>query len=59
MNNLGQFELEPIPLLMGIGGGVLSWIMASRMQTSIIGKLFTVAVTAIACYFLAKFIADR
>ena len=57
MNQRGQ--IEPVPLLMGIVGGVIGWILAGRMDVSFLYQIVTTLITMVSCYFLAYFIANN
>jgi len=59
MNNKAQMDLNPIAVLLGGIGAILAWIMAGRMDATIIWKIATTLVTGIACYFLASTIANK
>lgn len=52
-------EFEPIGIIMGILGGVLGWILASRMEASFLIKLISTLATMVACYFIAAGIANK
>ncbi len=58
MNKKG-LELAPFPIIMGIIGAVISWIMSSRMESGIIMKIITVVLTAATCYGLAYFMSNK
>lgn len=59
MKKKAQFEVEPLPVLMGIIGAILGFIMAGRMGSGIIMKLLTTIITGVACYFIAWGIANK
>ena len=52
-------EFEPVGILMGIIGGVLAWIVASRMESGFLIKLISTLASTVACYFIAAGIANK
>jgi|WetSurMetagenome_2_1015567.scaffolds.fasta_scaffold345790_3 hypothetical protein len=59
MNRKAQFDIEPMPALLGLVGGVIAFVMASRMDMGLLGRLFSFAATTIVCYFISLFIANN
>jgi hypothetical protein len=47
-----DFELNPIALAGGLLGGVLSLIVQSQVETGIVIKVLTFAVSTVVCYFM-------
>jgi len=58
MNNKGQ-ELSIVGALMGLVGGILSYVMAKSMGTGTIGSAFIGIITVVVCYFLASAIMNK
>ena len=52
MNKKAQMDIEPIPALLGIIGGVAAWVMAGRMEAGIFLKIIVAVLTTGACYFI-------
>jgi hypothetical protein len=57
MNKLAQ--IEAMPLILGVVGGVIAFIMASRMGQGIIMKIITTGVTMVVCYGIAWYISNQ
>ena len=53
MNKKAQ-EISTGGFLMGLVGAVVGWIMAARMGSGILLKLFATVVTGFASYFVAS-----
>ena len=57
MNKKGQ-ELNPVGVLMAIVGAIIGLILSGQMGAGIVMRIITVAITAIACYFIASNISN-
>jgi len=59
MNKRAQMDIEPIPVLLGIVGGISAYIMAGRMEAGIVMKIVTGVLTAGVCYFIGYMAANK
>lgn len=58
MNKLGQFDLEPVPLLIGAVGAIVGWIMAGKMKYGFIVSVIIAALMGVVNYFVALKISE-
>jgi hypothetical protein len=56
MNNSAQ--VEPMPVILAFAGGILAWVMASRMNAGIFLKVITSLLTMVVGYFVAYGISN-
>jgi hypothetical protein len=52
MKMFEDLELNPMALAGGLLGGVLSLIVQSQVETGIVIKVLTFAVSTVVCYFM-------
>ena len=56
---LENFEFNPIAAAAGLMGGALSLFVSSSVETGIVIKLATFAVTSVVCYFVFSGIMNK
>jgi Na+-transporting NADH:ubiquinone oxidoreductase subunit NqrD len=52
-----DFEFNPIAAGVGLLGGLLAMVVSSQVETGIVIKIATFAITSVACYFVFSKIA--
>ena len=55
--DFGEFEFNPIAAGVGVLGGLLSMVVSSQVETGIVIKIATFAITSVVCYFVSNKIA--
>ena len=51
-------QVEPIPLIMGVLGAGIGFVISSRMDSGIAMRVASTLITGVACYFLSYFISN-
>jgi hypothetical protein len=59
MNDLGQMEIHPIGLLLGLIGAFFGVYMANSMGAGIGMKITVFAVVGIVCFFVSNLILNK